>query len=304
VSQPTLGMTGASGFVGQAVLRLALAQGWQVRALVRSPQPELGGVFWVSGALDQPEALAEMARGCDAILHIAGVVNAPDLTGFEAGNVAGTLAVVGAARAAHVTRFIHVSSLAAREPQLSHYGASKAKAEQIVQASGLDWTMVRPPAVYGPGDRDNLELFKMAKRGFVPLPPSGRLSLIHVDDLALLLLALIPFAEARARIYEPSDGCAEGWTHRAFAKAIGWALGKNIYALSLPRTAMLIGARFDRLTRGKRARLTRDRVNYFCHPDWVADPERAVPPEIWSPAVPTRTGLKETAQAYRDAGWL
>ena len=297
-------MTGASGFVGQVALRLAVRQGWHVRALVRSAQEPIDGVTWVNGALDSPEALTKMARGSDAIIHIAGVVNAPDLAGFEAGNVAGTLAVVEAARAANVERFIHVSSLAAREPQLSDYGASKAKAEVIVQASGLDWTMIRPPAVYGPGDRDNLELFKMAKLGFVTLPPAGKLSLIHVDDLARLLLAVIPFAEARAKIYEPDDGVAGGWTHQSFAKAIGWALGKNITTLSLPRGVMMAGAKLDRLFRGDKARLTADRVSYFCHPDWVADPERAVPPEIWQPKVTTREGLKATAEAYRMAGWL
>ncbi|MFM9852315.1 MAG: NAD-dependent epimerase/dehydratase family protein [Sphingomonadaceae bacterium] len=304
MTQPVLGLTGATGFVGQVVLAQALAQGWFVRALTRSSQPPRDGVKWVIGALDQAEALADMAQGCDAIIHVAGVVNAPDLSGFETGNVAGTMAVIAAARAAHVDRFIHVSSLAAREPQLSHYGASKAKAELIVQASGLDWTMVRPPSVYGPGDRDNLELFTMAKRGFVPLPPPGRLSLIHVDDLARLLLAVITVEETRAKLYEPDDGVADGWTHRAFAKAIGWALGKNIHALSLPRTALYAGARVDRLFRGKRARLTRDRVNYFCHPDWVADPARAVPPQMWVPMIKTRDGLKATAAAYRAAGWL
>jgi uncharacterized protein YbjT (DUF2867 family) len=304
VTQPTLGVTGATGFVGQAVLALAREQGWHVRALARSAQRPRDGVSWISGTLDQAEALDELMQGCDAVLHIAGVVNAPDLASFEAGNVAGTLAVVGAARAAHVARFIHVSSLAAREPQLSHYGATKAKAEQIVQASGLDWTMVRPPAVYGPGDRDNLELFRMAKRGFVPLPPPGRLSLIHVSDLARLILALIPAGETRAQIYEPDDGIADGWTHRSFAKAIGWALGKNVIALSLPRTVMLAGAKADRLFRGKNARLTIDRVNYFCHPDWVADPARAVPPHVWQAAVTSRDGLKATAAAYRAAGWL
>ncbi len=304
MSKATLGMTGASGFVGQVTLRLAVSQGWHVRALVRSPQATLEGVTWISGALDSPDALAKMAAGCDAILHIAGVVNAPDLAGFEAGNVAGTMAVVEAARAANVERFIHVSSLAAREPQLSDYGATKAKAEVMVQASGLNWTMVRPPAVYGPGDRDNLELFKMAKMGFVTLPPAGRLSLTHVDDLARLLLAVIPFPEARSKIYEPDDGVRDGWTHKSFAKAIGWALGKNITTVSLPRAVMMVGARLDRLFRGKGARLTADRVSYFCHPDWVADPERAVPTEIWEPKITTREGLKATAEAYRAAGWL
>ena len=86
-------------------------------------------------------------------------------------------------------RFIHVSSLSAREPALSDYGWSKAKSERLVAASGLDWTIIRPPAVYGPGDRETFELFKMARRGIVALPPRGRFSVIHVEDLCRLILA-------------------------------------------------------------------------------------------------------------------
>jgi uncharacterized protein YbjT (DUF2867 family) len=300
----TLGVTGITGFVGRAVLSRALADGWHVRALVRSPQPATEGVTWVHGALDTPVALVEMATGCDAILHIAGVVNAPDAAAFEAGNVAGTLAMVEAAKVAGVARFIHVSSLAAREPKLSNYGASKAKAEAIVAASGLDWTMVRPPSIYGPGDRDNLEIFKMAKRGIVMLPPAGRISLIHVDDLARLLLALVPAMETRGEIYEVDDGMPGGWSHSGFAKAVGWAVSGRVITLALPKTALLMAARADRLFRGAKARLTPDRVNYFCHPDWVVNPARAVPANVWAPEIATRAGLKATAEAYRLAGWL
>ena len=84
------------------------------------------------------------------------------------------LAMLAAATAAGVRRFVFVSSLAAREPQLSMYGASKARAEALVERSGLDWSIVRPPAVYGPGDRETLELFKMARLGLVLMPPAGR----------------------------------------------------------------------------------------------------------------------------------
>ena len=304
MSAGTLGITGVTGFVGQAVLSRAVADGWHVRALARSPQAEIEGVTWVRGALDTPEALIDMAIGCDAILHIAGVVNAPDAAGFEAGNVAGTLSVVEAAKSAGVARFIHVSSLAAREPQLSNYGASKAKAEAIVTASGLDWTIVRPPSIYGPGDRDNLEIFKMAKRGIVMMPPAGRISLIQVDDLARLLLVLIAENQTWGQIYEADDGMLGGWSHSGFAKAVGWAVGGRVTTVALPKLALMAAARADRFLRGSKARLTPDRVNYFCHPDWVIDPARAVPPDIWKPQIATRAGLKATAEAYRLAGWL
>src|SRR3546814_5866140 len=82
-----------------------------------------------------------------------------------------------------------LSSLAAREPALYNYGWSKERAEAIVQGSGLDWTIVRPPAVFGPGDTEMLDLFRMARRG-IALVPSGRMSAIYVDELARLLVTL------------------------------------------------------------------------------------------------------------------
>src|SRR3546814_9654818 len=116
-----------------------------------------------------------MASGSDALLHIAGVVNVPTRADFEAGNAAATAHVVDADRVAGVTRFVHVSSLAASEPDLSHFGWSKARADTIVQASGHDWTIVRQPAVFGTGDTDMLDLFSMARRGIALIPPRGRM---------------------------------------------------------------------------------------------------------------------------------
>jgi nucleoside-diphosphate-sugar epimerase len=304
VSSSTLAITGGTGFVGQSVIRRARTEGFEVRALARSSQAPIKGVTWIEGALDRPDALEELCRGSDAIIHVAGVVNAPNRTDFEAGNVAGTLAMVEAARAAGVERFIHVSSIAAREPDLSLYCATKAKAETIVAASGLDWTMVRPPAVYGPGEKDILDLFRMAKRGFVMLPPGGQMSLIEVSDLARLLIDLIPVSGARSQIYEADDGRDGGWSQREFGKAIGNAIGKSVATISAPPWLMRLAAWGDRLIRRDGAKLTADRVAYLCHPDWVIDPAKRPPPEIWQPAVVTRAGLKATANAYRLAGWL
>ena len=304
MSAPTLAITGATGFVGQVLVRRAVTEGWQVRALARSPQSPIDGVTWVQGSLETPDALIELARGSDAMIHVAGVVNAADRAGFEAGNVAGTLAVVEAARQAGVERFIHVSSLAAREPDLSDYGWSKAKAETIVAASGLDWTIIRPTGVYGPGDTEMRDMFRMAKWGFVLLPPAGRVSLVEVSDLARLLLAVIPVSEARAQIYEADDGREGGWSHREFGKAIGSAVGKSVSTFHTPRALLQLAARLDRLVRGKGAKLTADRVSYLCHPDWTVEPAKRPPPEIWQPAIKTDVGLRATAAAYRAAGWL
>ena len=212
--------------------------------------------------------------------------------------------MLAAATAAGVRRFVHVSSLAAREPRLSQYGASKARAEELVESSGLDWAIVRPPAVYGPGDKETLELFKMAKRGQIYLPPAGKLSLIHVDDLAQLLLALTGRGAPKKLVIEPDDGRAGGWTHREFGDALAKAVGTSARVISTPRFLLALGSRLDRLLRRDRAKLTPDRVAYFCHPDWVASPERTPPPGLWLPRMGTEQGLAETAHWYREQGWL
>lgn len=300
----TLAITGGTGFVGNTLVRHAVRRGHPVRALTRRPQPAMNGVRWIEGSLEQPDSLARLAEGADALIHVAGVINAPHREAFQIGNAMGTLAMVDAAKAAGLRRFIHVSSLAAREPGLSNYGWSKARAERIVGASGLDWTTVRPPAVYGPGDPEMLELFRMAKRGLVMLPPGGRLSVIEVSDLSRLLLSLVNVEETLAEIYEPDDGVEGGWSHEEFGRAIGIAVGRKVATLSMPPAILHAAAKIDRLFRRGRAKLTPDRVNYFCHPDWVAVPERHPPSELWRPHIKTPDGLKATAVAYRAAGWL
>jgi uncharacterized protein YbjT (DUF2867 family) len=303
-----LAITGGTGFVGGAVLdRLSNIEGLTVRALARRPQPARPGVQWVPGALDDDAALDMLVDGADAVIHIAGVVNARDRAGFAAGNAQGTVALVAAMTRKSVHRLVHVSSLAAREPQLSDYGWSKAEAERIVMSSPHDWTMVRPPAIYGPGDAEMLELFQMAARGTVLLPPGGQTSIIHVDDLARLLieLATVSGPPHRAVTYEVGDGRAKGWAQDELARAIGLAVGRpRVRIIALPAPLLKLGARLDRLLRGSKARLTPDRAAYFCHPDWVARPELAPPASLWVPQIATAEGLASTANAYRAKGHL
>ena len=299
-----IAVTGGTGFVGSRVIDAALAAGHEVRALTRREQPPRGGLEWISGDLADRDAIHRLVRDCDAIVHVAGVISARDAAAFEAGNVAGTLAMLAAATASGARRFVHVSSLAAREPKLSLYGASKARAEELVESSGLDWAIVRPPAVYGPGDKETLELFKMAKRGFVLLPPKGRLSLIHVDDLARLLLLLTARSAPKRVIIEPDDGTPDGWSHKDFARALGTAVGRRNVSLSAPRLLLQLAARLDRLVRRDNAKLTPDRAAYFSHKDWVVASGRFPPPDLWYPQVETHQGLAATAAWYRDQGWL
>lgn len=302
-----LAITGATGFVGHAVIDAALAAGHTCRALTRRDQRPREGVEWVRGDLSDNAALAALVAGADAVIHVAGLTNTPDPAAFEAANVTGTANVLAAMQGSGVRRLVFVSSLAARQPGLSAYGASKARAEALVEASGLDWTTVRPPGVYGPRDVDYLEMFRTAKWGFVPLPPGGASSIIHVDDLAALLVALAASnpAPTRKKLYEPDDAREGGWSHKELAAAIGRAVGRGrIFAPHLPRRVLDAAARADRIMRGDRARLTADRVGYMAHPNWVSRFDRKPPPGLWQPTITGEEGLKATAEWYRREGWL
>jgi uncharacterized protein YbjT (DUF2867 family) len=300
----TLAVTGGTGFVGSHLLPMALEQGYDVRALTRGWKPPEDEIAWVDGALDRPETLVKLCTGADAVIHVAGAINAPTRAAFDAINAGGTANMIDAARKAGVKRFVHVSSLAAREPELSAYGWSKLKSERLVAASGLDWTILRPPAVYGPGDRETLDLFRMARRGIVALPPRGHFSVLHVADLCRLLVAILDEPDTWGETYEPDDGREGGWEHRHFARTLGRLFGRRAATIAMPRPVMRVGAALDRLVRRGKAKLTPDRVRYFCHPDWVAAAERRPPASLWQPQVKTPTGLRETADWYREQGWL
>ena len=292
-------LTGATGFLGGHVLRRALEAGHSVRALTRKPQPAQDGIEWIAGSLDDTTSLATLCDGADAVIHVAGVVNG-DAATFDTGNRLGTVQMLAAATG---KRFVHVSSLAAREPQLSNYGASKRAAEDAVVASALDWRIVRPPVIYGPGDTDNLELFRFAKWGVVPLPPGGRMSVIHADDLARLIVTLAK-SDATRTFHEADDAMPGGWSHADFARAIGSAVGRKVVTIPLPAALVRVGAKIDAALRGAKAKLTADRAAYFCHPDWTIDPAKRPPPDLWTPQIATAAGLAATAAWYRAEGWL
>jgi nucleoside-diphosphate-sugar epimerase len=299
-----LAITGGTGFVGSHLIDAALAAGHEINALTRREQPARGGVTWIAGDLSSRDALEQLVRDADAIIHVAGTISAANAAGFEQGNVAGTLAMLAAATAGGIQRFVQVSSLAAREPKLSLYGGSKARAEELVHSSGLDWAIVRPPAVYGPGDKETLELFRMAKLGLMLMPPKGRVSVIHADDLARLLIALTQTGTPSNALIEPDDGKPGGWTHREFAKALAAAVGTKAAVISSPGLLLRLAAQADQLLRGQKAKLTADRAAYFSHRNWVVEPKRAAPAWLWRSEIETTQGLQDTAAWYRANGWL
>ena len=141
-------------------------------------------------------------------------------------------------------------------------------------------------------------MFRLAKRGLALLPPPGKISVIEVGDLARLLLALVGTDPGRI-VLEADDGVEGGWTHDAFARAIGAAVGQRVLPLALPKALLSLAAKGDRMARGAKAKLTADRVNYLSHPDWTVDPVLRPDPALWRPEVPTPQGLSATAAWYR-----
>lgn len=305
-------LTGATGFVGRHVAEALAARGWRLRLLARrDPQLDFGPVpaEVVPGALSDRGALATLVAGADAVIHVAGAIKARDRAGFMAVNRDGTTALAAAVRSeAPAARVVLVSSLAARAPALSDYAASKAAGEAALAEAGIAAAVLRPGAVYGPGDRETLALFRAAAWPVQPLlgAPDARVALIHARDLAEATVAAVE-ADGSA-LWELSDARAEGWTWPEIAAAACAACGRPCRAVAAPaallRAAGRAGDLVARLRIGPAPMLTGGKVREILHPDWSADPARRPPPALWRPRVALRDGFAETAAWYRAAGWL
>jgi nucleoside-diphosphate-sugar epimerase len=159
--------------------------------------------------------------------------------------------------------------------------------------------------VFGPGDTEMLDLFRMTRRG-IATAPRGRMSAIYVDELARLLVALVTDRDTSiGAIYEPDDGRPDGWSYRDFTQAVGRAVGrKRVATIPVPPLLLKAGGWIDPLLRKDRAKLTPDRARYIAHPDWVAAKDARPPAALWRPEVGTADALAETARWYRERGWM
>ncbi len=321
----SVALTGGSGFVGGHILRRLVAEGWQVRALTRRPGglPAVegaspGSVTPVPGDLGSAEALAELVAGVDAVIHCAGLVAARRKADFLRVNAEGTAALLRAVKGggqAGTPRFVLISSLAAREPQLSPYAHSKRQAEEALRhlGAGLNWRVLRPGVVYGPGDRATLPLFRQFLRGFALVPGgSGRFSMIYVEDLAAAAVAALAPELPAGGILEPDDGTAEGYGWPEVLAAAGRLSGRPLRAVSVPRILQRLAAALSTagaLVSGRPAVLSQGKVNEFGHPDWVCHPQPLGGPSLgdcisWRPAVGLDEGFSKTVAWYKAAGWL
>jgi len=302
-------VTGATGFVGPHLVAALARRGWKTRLLVRrwSPLPSLAGVeaeiVW--GDLDDERALRALLTEVEAVVHAAGLIKARHARDFLSINRDGTARLSALAPGA---RFLLLSSLAAREPQLSPYAASKRAAEDALARRSGPWLAVRAPAVYGPGDCETLPYFRAAARGLAPRPnlAGARLALIHVDDLAQAL-ALALEQPLPPAVYEIDDGREGGYGYEDMATAAGEALGRKVRTLPLPQTVMNVVAAMNTLRQilgGSVQILTASKVQEIFHADWTIHDRRLANATDFKPRYGLLEGFRDTVLWYRRCGWL
>lgn len=299
-------VTGATGFIGGAICRALSRDGWQVRALVRSRagSRQLRSVVdeCISGHLEDTESLKALVAGASAVIHCAGTVRGANQDYFDRVNVGGTEKLVSVLSSLQSPpRLLALSSLAAREPKLSFYAASKRKAEEVLEQRGsrLSWVALRPPAVYGPGDRELLPLFRFMAKGVAPIPGrrDARFSMIYVDDIARLVLAWLQQDVMPSGIYSIHDGFTGGYAWTDVAAAVSAICNRTVRLLAVPPALLWLPAYLNRHVGqaiGYAPMLTPGKLRELRHPDWVCD-NRAISSVIdWRPQVKLEQGLRRT----------
>ena len=302
----TIALTGATGFIGRTLARRLTSTGWQIRGLVRSssqslPQIEIA-IQWMEGDLGDPDSLRRLVSGVDAIVHCAGAVRGASQAHFDRVNVDGVARLVQAATEQHqLPRFLLMSSLAAREPHVSPYAASKSQGEQALAAGAgaMGWTTFRPPAVYGPGDKELLPLFRWIGRGIAPIlgEADARFSLLYVEDLAEAVVIWLDCGRAEGQCFELHDGRPGGYTWGEVIETVARFYGKTPFSLRVPKSILQLLARLNLTTAqllGYAPMLTPGKVRELRHHNWVCD-NNALSHEIgWWPRISLEEGLRST----------
>lgn len=327
VETPVL-VTGATGFVGSHFVETLATAGARVRALVRRTSDVSGlerlGVERVVGGLDDEASLARAVDGVDVVYHLAAATRARSAAEFERINADGTRALARAIAAAArpPRRLVYLSSLAAAGPAidgrpvdatdtprpLTAYGRSKLAGERVcLELDGaVEVVVLRPPAVYGPRDREMLRLFRLAARGIFPVPtgPERPTQLIHVTDLARAILAAGQTPGLRG-IHHAAESRAYGWAE--VAGLFERALGRRVRRLPIPHAVMHVAGALSEAgasISGRPTLFNRDKVRELLAPGWLCETESLRRATGFEARIALAEGLARTARWYRERGWI
>ncbi len=294
-------LTGATGFIGRRIQSALLAAGYTLRVILRpgskhaqhlDPRCEV-----LNCSLSDSAGLRRAVQDVQAIVYCAGAVRGRSLNDFLPANVAGVEAILRAqAEVRSQSPFLLISSLAASRPELSHYALSKYLGEQKLHEHAVSpWTILRPPAVYGPGDTEMRPLLKMVQRGlvFVPGGKPQHLSLLYADDLAGAVLAwLRTWQHCRNGTYSIDDGREGGYDWPGIAQAAGRARYRS---LGIPGAVLTVAAWINLLVSrvaGFAPMLTPGKVRELTQTDWLCDNTAFVQATGWSPRTQLASGIR------------
>lgn len=258
------------------------------------------GAELVPGSLADTDTLHQLCADCSAVIHGAGAVRGSSQAEFDRVNVSGTAAIIDAVKSqAKPPLLLLLSSLAASQAHLSWYAHSKRAGEQqLEQEDQIDWVILRPPAVYGPGDKEMLPVFQMMSHGIAPVAGSidARISLIHVTDLVEAIIACLREEASQHQVLTLCDGKAAGYNWREMADLAEHTWSRRVRLWQLPKwllDAVAAGnLRLARIT-GRAPMLTPPKLRELRHPDWVVDNQAITRITGWSPKIGLKEGLQE-----------
>jgi nucleoside-diphosphate-sugar epimerase len=306
-------VTGGTGFIGRRLVRQLVEDGWRVRALARRPDAGLvdTGAELVRGTLGDDASLRALVESANAVVHCAGAIRAASHEAFVRINRDGTARVAQAVVAQRrPPRLLLMSSLAARAPQLSSYAASKRMGEDAARQmldGRAEFCIVRPPAVYGPGDRATLPIFRQIQRGLLLIPKAdARFSLLYVEDLAEIVLRLLDAPPWQGQVLEPDDGRG-GYCWPDLARIAGDHLDRRVRTLPVPWLAMWLPAAIAQLMGAVSRRapmITLGKLRELYHADWVCQGTSGTLLAAAPPRVAFDNGFATTLAWYKQRGWL
>ena len=285
-----IALTGSTGFIGSHILNVLLTSNYRIRLLVRTASKHRinhPNIEVITGDLHNQSALNRLSTDADFIIHCAGRVRGASAQSFIHDNVTGTKNILSACARKNDCKFIHISSLSAREPGISDYANSKHESEAALKNSGIKyWTVIRPPAVYGPGDTELKPLFDWMKRGILWVPGSAKqlFSVLHVEDLSQLVLCQLNTGTVSKNIMEPDDGNIQHIGEQFF--------NRKVRIIRMPGPVLLLAAHSNVLfstALNKSPMLTPGKVKELLHKNWVSKGETGV--SNWKPKLDLKIGL-------------